>query len=126
LPRRRGPLGYEPGWPREGRFEGGLQSVLRRAGKIGVMPSNAFAVFDQPSRGQPGIHNSGVLATDQSAERRAKHPLRVNRLKDDTAEGVLQLINIHGNEHYAIGAWSEATKVRIAPGHMNARSAEKR
>jgi len=80
------------------------QSVLVRIGEISAVPGDALAILNQRGHAEPGIHQRGVLAADQRAERRAQHPFQVGRLEDDGAQGVPQLIKIiHASRHYAIG-----------------------
>jgi hypothetical protein len=87
------------------------QPVLVRIGDIGAVPGEAFAILDQRGHGQPGMHQYGVLAADQRAERRAQHLFQIGSFKDHAAQRAPQLIKIiHATRHttQSVHAGSEA------------------
>ena len=76
-----------------------------------MLPGYAFAILDQRSHRQMGIYQCRVFAADQRAEGRAQHPFQVSRLKDDAAQRMPQLINIHATGLYAIRLCSRITRI---------------
>jgi len=76
-----------------------------------MLSGYALAILDQRSHRQMGIYQCRVFAADQRAEGRAQHSFQVSRLKDDAAQRMPQLINIHATGLYAIRLCSRITRI---------------